>query len=216
MLKLVAAFLLLSFHACVFADPLQPAASVYYDQAQFESAAAPLGQLSMDNFDQGQIHLSGVSVSSDVPYDGQGVGEGNGHLLSGAYAETTSKYSVTTWTFRDPVYAFGGLWNLGPVNAGLQIVPSGGVYFLPDGMTPRASSDPANWSGFWGFVSDTPIDSVSISTGDEGMPNHFGQSYSLTNLELVTPTPEPSSLLLLALGLCGAMAIAARRQCGAG
>ncbi len=206
MLKLVPAFLLLLFHACLFADPLPPVAGAYYDQTQFESAVAPLGQLSIDNFDQGQIHLSGVSVSSDVPYDGVGVTAGNGHFISGAYAETTSKYSVTTWTFRDPVYAFGGLWNLGPVNAGLQIVSSGGVYFLPDGIVPLASSDPRNWSGFWGFVSYTPIDSVSISAGDEGMPGHFGQSYSLTNMELVTTTPEPSSILLLALGLCGAIA----------
>jgi hypothetical protein len=211
--KLFAALFILP--AFCLADPvIAPSASGYYSQGAFEQAIAeyaPAGSsLTLDGFAGGQIQESGVSVSSDINYDGYHVGAGNGHFVPGAYQDVTQKYSTTVWTFSQPVYAFGGAWNLGPVNAGLQVEANGTVYFMPDGAVQplssyRTGSAPEwpsqTWSGFWGFVSSVPIDTISISFGDEGFAGSYAQNYSFSNMETVSAAPEPSALVLIVSGL---------------
>ena len=142
-------------------------------------------------------------VSSDIDFCGYDAGFGNGHLVSGVYTEFTQKYSLTVWHFDQPIYSFGGVWNLGAVNAGLEIDAGGQRYFLPDGLVPARSLYSWNdsWSGFWGFVSSVPVSEVVIRSGDEGWGNSFGQTYELSNLEVASAVPEPGSLLLAVLGI---------------
>jgi hypothetical protein len=165
------------------ANPLQPLSTEYFSEAQFAQAA-------------GAQCLSGITASSDIDFDGVDEGVGNGHFISGRWQSMTEKYSVDTWTFSQPVYAFGGTWNFDPVTTGLQIYSAAGLYFLPDGIV----SSGRQWTGFWGFVSTVPIESVQISFGDEGHPGNFAQTYTFTNRELVTGAPEPASLPLFSLG----------------
>ncbi|MDQ2842348.1 MAG: hypothetical protein M3Y72_15155 [Acidobacteriota bacterium] len=186
------------------AGPFMPSPSGYYSEAQFDAAvlgAAPSGVL-LSSVGDGTMP-PGLAVSSDIDFDGQQAGAGNGRFASGVYSETTSKYSVTTWTFTQPVYAFGGEWNLGLVNAGLEIDADDEHYFMPDGFVRPLYSYAWNaqpawpasaWSGFWGFVSTVPIEQVEIRSGDEGTSSSFAQSYRLSSVEIATAVPEPGSL----------------------
>ncbi|HLH04209.1 MAG TPA: hypothetical protein VKX25_15695 [Bryobacteraceae bacterium] len=193
-----------------------PVSGSYYSQAAFQQAIAALGrpvQVAMDDFSSAQVTLPGVSVSSDINFDGYSLGSGNGHFAAGAYTDSTGKYTETVWHFTQPTYAFAGLWNLGNVNAGLEVDAGGHQYFLPDGLVAANSlySPQNQWSGFWGFVLTVPVDTVIIRSGDESLFNG-GQSYQLSNLEVGAIMPEPGSV---ALGLVGLMLIgvgAARRS----
>jgi hypothetical protein len=186
-----------------YADPI---ASGYYDQATFRQALKSLErplQTQNDDFADGTLHIQAALVSSDIDFYGYDQNAGNGHLVAGAYTEYTQKYSLTVWHFAQPVYSFGGIWNLGAVNAGLEIDAGGQHYFLPDGLVPARSLYSWNdsWSGFWGFVSSVPVNDVIIRSGDEGWADSFGQTYELSGLEVSTATPEPGGLLLAVLGI---------------
>lgn len=209
MSKALAATFLFLFPWLSFGDAFTPSSTGYYSQAQFASAvaqAAPGTHILPENFTNGSANLPGVSVSSDIDFNGYDKGAGQGHFTSGAYLDTTEKYSITVWSFNQPIYAFGGNWNLGTVNAGLEINAGGVRYFMPDAYVPPLSSYNSNdrpdwptaqWSGFWGFVSTVPIQSVQIFSGDEGTSSSFAQNYTLTGMETATVVPEPSSLGML-------------------
>ncbi len=211
MLKALTASSLLLLPLLAFGNPFTPSTTGYYSQAQFVNAAmqaVPAIEILTDNFTYGAPSLPGVSVSSDVTFDGYDKGAGQGRFVDGAYLDTTEKYSVTVWSFDQLVYAFGGDWDLGAINAGLEIEAGGIGYFIPDtSVTPLSSygwnNRPAwpasDWSGFWGFVSTVPIYSVEIFSGDEGLSNSFAQSYKFTGMEIATAIPEPSTVSLFGL-----------------
>jgi hypothetical protein len=197
-----------------------PVSGSYYSQAAFQQAVAALGrpvQVAMDDFSSAQVTLPGVSVSSSINFDGYNFGSGAGHFVAGAYSDTTAKYTETVWHFTQPTFAFAGLWNLGRVNAGLEVDAGGHQYFLPDGLVSANSwySPQTQWSGFWGFVSTVPVDTVIIRSGDESLFNG-GQSYQLSNLEVGAIMPEPGgvALGLLGLGLIGLGAVRRSKKRG--
>ncbi len=225
MLKVFTLFALPVF--CVAGPVSLPASGGYYNQAAFAAAIqefAPGSTVYVDSFANGQIHEAGVSVSSDIDYNGYAVGAGNGQLIAGSYQETTGKYSTTVWTFSQPIYAFGGNWTMQSINAGLEVDSGNAVYFMPDGVVKPLSSYGFNsppqwpaqgWSGFWGFVSETPINEVSISFGDEGFGGSYGQTYSFTNMEtasVMAAAPEPSGIMLTAAGTLIALGLVRRRK----
>ncbi len=209
MTRAFAAIVLLLAPLLVFGDSAMPSTIGYYDQAQFQHYAeelAPSGvQILTDSFANGEISIPGVSVSSDIDFDGVNKSAGNGHFVFGGYEDFTEKYSVAVWTFSQPVYAFGGMWNLSSINAGLQISSGGGLYFMPDGIMPVTNTGQAwpgaQWSGFWGFISAVPVESVEISFGDDGVPGNFGQSYRFSDMEVASDVPEPANLGLWGLGI---------------
>ncbi len=194
------------------ADPLSvPSATGYYTESAFTQAVAqyaPTGTATLtDSFNGGQSGAAGFSVTSAVDFDGD-QSAGTGHFAAGAYSETTEKYSETVWSFNQPIYAFGGTWNLPSINAGLQVIAGGQVYFMPDGIVQPWSSygqnspqlPAAGWSGFWGFVSSAPVTEVIVSSGDEGFPGSFGQSYAFSDMKTACLIPEPSCLWLVGAG----------------
>ncbi len=215
MSKALTATFLLLFPFLSFGDPFTPSSTGYYNQTQFANAvaqAAPGTHILMGNFANGFCDLPGVSVSSDINFDGYDKGAGAGRFTSGAYLDTAEKYSVTVWSFSQPVYAFGGNWDLGPVNAGLEVNTGDTGYFMPDAyVQPLSSYDwndkpewpAAQWSGFWGFVSTVPIQSVEIFSGDEGTSSSFAQNYTFTGMEIATAVPEPSTVNMLSF--CAAL-----------
>ncbi len=212
MSKTFTAALLFLLPLLSFGDPFSPSSTGYYNQAQFATAVAQVApgvQIVTSDFIAGSPGLPGVSVSSDINFDGYDKGAGEGHFASGAYLDTTEKYSVTVWTFSQPTYAFGGYWNLGAVNAGLEVDAGDARYFMPDGCIAPLSSynwsdkpdwPATRWSGFWGFVSTVPIQSVEILSGDEGTNSSFEQNYTFTGMEIATAVPEPSTVKMLIFG----------------
>ncbi|HEY7211486.1 MAG TPA: PEP-CTERM sorting domain-containing protein [Bryobacteraceae bacterium] len=221
MKKLIFLFLL---PACFcFADE-------FYDQAAFTNAIGNRTVLS-DSFANEMSNIPGVSVSSDIIFNGVHPGDGNGHFAPGMYVDATAHYTVTTWTFSTPIYAFGGDWNMSPVDAGLTVgaFDSQGsniaTYNMPDGVVPPWSSypNPPSWpqqsfSGFWGFISSRQVSQVRIVFGDEGTPNDYSQSYEFTNLQITeaaaaaTPEPQSIALLLMGTGILGFLVVRKRKR----
>jgi hypothetical protein len=193
----------------VFGESCIPSVTGYYNQGTFQRQATELAgpgmQFVFDSLENGKISTPGVSVSSDIDFDGVERGAGNGHFSPDGYEDLTEKYSVAVWSFSRPVYAFGGMWNLSSISAGLQIRADNALYFVPDEIVPqpvsRSGWPDKQWYGFWGFVSATPIESIEISFGDLGTPGSFGQSYCFSDMELLAEVPEPGPFALLGLSV---------------
>ncbi len=104
-----------------------------------------------------------------------------GHVANGVWTDTLSKYGTTTFSFGDPIYGFGG---------NFDVALSNGLYIGGAGNVAGGSSA---YDGFIGVISDQPLDSLWLSWGSGGDASDiFGNSYILSNLQVgVVPIPEP-------------------------
>jgi hypothetical protein len=183
---------------------------VYFDQSQWQAATSPTtvsfasaGWTS--TFASSPNYDSLTSVSSTITavsgYSPLGVANNAllGHVSQGVWTDTISKYGSTTFNFADPIYGFGGIFDISGSN-GLDIVP---------GLGPSFATPNGTYDGFVGFVSSQPLDSVLITWGQNGSCQQcFGNSYTLSDFQVQNDpvgTPEPNfkyafaGLLLLAV-----------------
>jgi hypothetical protein len=174
------------------------AALEYYGQAVWENAVTSGGTLLSDNFNNNSVSLPGVSVASYIGYSG--LSAGAGQFSGGEWTDSIPKYGFTQWTFGQPIYAFGADFQMN-VDNGLEFF-SGVNLSMPNAMRPFVDTlQTREFDGFYGFISSTPITTLTVSWGGDGPPCAcYGQSYTMDNLEIATTpvdatVPEPSALL---------------------
>ena len=92
--------------------------------------------------------------------------------------------TTTTWIFADPIYAFGGNWDLaGPGGPGSSIA------VLINGSWVSVDTIPNTYTGeFWGFVSDEEFTQVLLQSG--GDPYGWAETYELDNMVYAVNQPS--------------------------
>jgi hypothetical protein len=109
------------------------------------------------------------------------------------------------------MFAVGGLWNTSPVNEGgkINIV----LNLVGGGTASVATIGPIN--GFFGWISDAPFDSFTLSTNnnlEDPFSRPYGvEHYTLDNLQIAA-VPEPATLSMLGIALLGVGAIRRYRR----
>lgn len=142
------------------AAPVQAAPTVtVYDQDESGWKAAVVNWETED-FDDATLN-PGLSVTATWLNAGISNGEWHDRLVAaGEYDPYTGQWgpTTTTWTFTEPIYAFGGIWDPGvPGGPGTSIKVSIGGSWIFVGVIP---GDYMN--EFWGFVSDVPFTQVLL------------------------------------------------------
>ena len=168
--------------------------------------AEPNVNIAVENFDNNTINTAGVSV---LTRSGMGteIGAGNGQIVNGAWVDCVGKnacngsaYDTTTFYSAKPLYAFGGTWDLpAAFPGGLELYTE----LSPQAVSPNQYqdgpyADGSAFSGFFGFVSDSPFSSVTLASSSGSQP------LTLTNMVLgIDPPPAsaPEPVFLLPLGV---------------
>jgi len=148
-----------------------PTITVYpMDQTGWQSAVAAW---ETEDFSDATLN-TGVSVVSD-----------NGTVLGGVWDDQLIPGTAeTTWTFDNPIVAFGGKWDLaGPGG------PGTGIAVEIDGSWVAVGEIPKEYAGeFWGFVSDEEFTQVLLKAGtDPG--GGWAESYELDDMVYAGPMP---------------------------
>jgi len=128
---------------------------------------------------------------------------------------TRSGGESTTFSYLyDTLLGAGGTWDTSPADEGQALgitlnLTGGGTQFVAQ-IGPIGS--------FFGWTSDTPFDSFTITAGYN---SGIAETFDLDNLHMAptphenTPTPEPATLLLVATALVGAPFVRRRFSSGA-
>jgi hypothetical protein len=171
MKKLIAIVLAVTMLASISGVAMaNPTTTVYADdQAGWEAAA---GMWETEDFTDAILN-PGVSVTSGMGYVDVVNGLWWDRLTCPDYGLTT-----TTWTFADPIYAFGGTWNPGvPGDPGAAIAVSmDGASWVYVGEIPETYINQ-----FWGFVSDVPFTQVLLGPGSE-CNGAWCETYEMDNM----------------------------------
>ena len=174
--------------------------SVYTDRASWE--AATTGTILEESFGDATLN-AGITVQTDMGY----VNTSNGLWWD---RMSTGHDWTTTFTFSPEINAFGGEWNLavpeGPGQGILVTLP------FSTGST-VLSIDRSTAGTFWGFVSDTAFDSVTLQGWTQ---TGWAETYELDNLVYSVSSglgsipsgsggaiPEPHTIVLFGTGLAG-------------
>lgn len=177
--------------------------NVYSSQSAWTTAAGT--PLTTETFSGGGL-ASGLSATGAFVSGGVLNGEALPQVFPVAQRDALG--------FTPGVKAFGGDWDLSPGGPGAGL---GFLLTFADASTQNyfGLTNPAGgtFSGFFGFVSDTAITSVSFFTGSL---TGNGELFTLDNLSFGggttngggnngggTPVPEPTTFTLLASGLLG-------------
>jgi len=188
---------------------------IYYSQAQWQAGMSaqdtlPLTNISFASSDwtssfqasrsfdaltsQSNTAASdGMSITAVAGYNPLGVANNAllGQAINGAWSDTISKYGTTTFNFSDPIYGFGGDFDISGSN-GLEIFAGGSPLTTPNGL----------YDGFIGVISNQPLSSIMITWGQNGSCYQcFGNSYTLSDFQVATDPvqiPEPSFKYALA------------------
>jgi hypothetical protein len=152
-------------------SPAMAATTTVYDgdQAGWEAA---VGSWATEDFEDGVG--PGISVSST---NGVVHTQGSGNKLW--YDSLTydgGPTATTTWTFDNPIYAFGGTWDLGSSGGDPEVGgPGSNIEVLMDGSWQSVGViDNSYIDVFWGFVSDTSFTQVRLQAyNDEGWTERY-------------------------------------------
>ena len=187
----------------LLATQAQSATVIFSDKGLFLSSVAPgayeetftgaAGLTVVQNFSAGVPTAFTYNVTA-APAAGFTIYR-NGSLLSNATANSVLTVTITSGN----VYGIGGNFFKTNDSDALK-VGSPVTITLNDGTT--TTVNPTSVSDFVGFVSDTPITSLSISATS---PLYS----SIDNLVVAAPIPEPTALALLGTGL---ILVLGRRQ----
>jgi hypothetical protein len=188
-----------------------------YGNWAISAAEQPNVNIVSETFANNQVQTPELSITT-LSGMGGASDPGNGVIANNSWTDCVGKdacnslaYDVTIFSFSKPVYALAGDWDM-PAGSGLEIYTG-----TPSPVSPNQYEDQGHlagsaFSGFFGFVSDTPFDSVvfASSTGQ--------QSFTLSDLSIgIDPppslaAPEPSTLALL--GAAGiALGFTRKRLC---
>jgi PEP-CTERM motif len=104
--------------------------------------------------------------------------------------------ATTTFTFANPVRAFGGFFDLGPGGFGQNLT------FFIDGVALNNAALPTIAGfRFFGFSSTAAFSSVKIAAGNG---NGVAETYNLDNLRIgAVPEPATWAMLILGFGVIG-------------
>jgi hypothetical protein len=170
--------------------------TTYTDEALFNAAAGPV---ITETFNSATLNPGLTITGSNVliPYNETNYAFAGESVMRDVIV-TIYPSASTTFAFAEPIYAFGGFFDLyGPGGPGSNIslsVEMGGE-FLENAILNTT------YGTFWGFVSTDPITSVNFYEGTEGAGSYI-ETYDLENLKY-SAVPEPGTLLLLGSGLIG-------------
>ena len=179
---------------CVAAGA-QAQIDVYTDRAAFLAAVGGYG---VDTYDDLEVQLYespfarnagsySYTASSASGLYGAGSG-GDGWLTPNVDNE-----SITFSNFTPGIVGFGGYFFASDING--AFVPNGTMLFTAlDGSTLNYTLEGASTTNFLGFVSSSPLTSVSLIAG--------GDYWATANdVTLAMPIPEPGAYAMMALGL---------------
>ena len=184
----------------------QAAITIYTNQADFLAAVSAPGY---DSYDDLTVDLYGTTLDRTAgAYAYQayaagglyGAGTDPDHWLS----TNLSLDPIVFQNFTGGVTAFGGNFFGSDISGGY--IPNGNlVLSAEDGSTVTYALNGATQASFLGFVSDTALSSVTLSTD--------GGAYWPTANNVVLAVPEPASYGMLLAGL-GCVGLVARRRRG--
>jgi hypothetical protein len=177
--------------------------TVYTDRSNWESALS--GNYTEEDFSDTTLN-PGLSAVSDKGF----VDTGNQawwDRMSGSPNDWT-----TTFSFSPSILAFGGFWDLaipGGPGQGIEVTLPG-LSGVPPLTIPNSFD-----GGFWGFISDTAFNDVTLQAWTQ---SGWAETFELKKLVYSSPTtqmgpiPEPTTILLVGSGLGGILLWRARQR----
>lgn len=177
----------------------------------FSSAALDVGPFTIEQIgDPSQTGLSSTNLIDEAPFRFSGDEDVNGSTYVLGFVDTSAATIATSiliqMVFDEPVTAWGA-------DFFASGVPSGIDFWL----IPTDAQDPSDWlafdgadafNGFFGFVDDGGALYSGVAIGVGGLAG--GQRFGMDDVTGAT-VPEPSTAVLLALGLAG-LAVVDRRR----
>ena len=175
--------------------------NVYTDQAAFLAAVGGYG---VDTYDDLAVQLyaspfertaGAYSYTASAPSGLYGATSGgDGWLTPNIDNET-----ITFSNFTPGIVGFGGYFFASDING--AFVPNGTLLFTAtDGSTLNYTLNGATTTSFLGFVSSSPLSSVTLAAGGAYWP-------TANDVTLAMPIPEPETyaMMLMGLGVVGWM-----------
>ena len=189
--------------AVVLSSAAHASITVYTNFAEWELAVGR-GSFMTETFDSSSP--TGFSIdevgSGHTTYDSYGDIEFSSGIRAGVYNDRTVRDTTyTNYNFNSMINAFGADWNLAPEGAG-----QGLQLYVGGQMVSREISNSYN-GGFFGIVSTTAFDQVSVHSGSvllEDAETHAVDNFVFGTVSAV-PEPESYALMLAGLGLMGAI-----------
>lgn len=158
--------------ALALAAPALAAATVYTDKSAWE---AEVGTWATENFSDTTLN-PGVSVVTDM-----------GYVIGGLWwdrvddgdwpSNTGGEVWNTTWTFADPIYAWGGTFDAytpGGPGSSINVTYIDGTSAVV-GTIPNTTQDT-----FWGFVSDEPF--IQVHLEDAALLANATETYEMDDM----------------------------------
>jgi hypothetical protein len=147
---------------------------------------------------------SGVGVFDPKVYDGPSANDYEIDAAGPAYLQLRSERSPVLH-FSSSIRAFGATFN-SISSAAPTLTVAGSSYNLYDilGAAPASFASPAQDGGFFGFILDAPVSSITISS-------QGADTFALDTAH-ISAVPLPAGILLLATGLGGAACLGRRKR----
>lgn len=169
--------------------------TVYTERDAYLGAVGTYG---VDDFDDLSVQRYDSPLSRNAGSFAYTVSAPGGLYPGGEFGDiwlstNTRTDTVVFSNFAPGITGFGGYFFASDVFGGYT--PNGSLLFTAlDGTTLNYTLDNATTTSFLGFVSESPLVSVSLTSNGEYWP-------TANNLTLAMPVPEPSTYGMMALGL---------------
>jgi hypothetical protein len=178
-------------------SPAMAATITVYDNNQAGWQAA-VGSWATEDFEDGVVG-PGISVDST---NGVVYSQATNKLWYDSLTYDGGPTAWTTWTFGNPIVAFGGTWDLGSLGGDPDAGgPGSNIQVrMMDGTWQDVGVIDNSYIGvFWGFVSDTPFTQVRLQAyNDEGWTERYtldDMVYTELEVEIdIKPWSDPNSV----------------------